>query len=110
MTQQPSDVGGFDMRSLACEASRLPALDECERRAVALIGEGVTPREVAERLGMWETQVYRLVVDVLDYLEAPGEPTLGEIHAKLGSRPARADEIVEFEEIYGVSLPPDDEG
>ena len=110
MTEQPSQVGRVDMRSLAGEASRLPALDECEQRAVALIGEGVAPRGVAEQLGMREPQVYRLVVDVLDYLEPPGGPTLREVHAKRGSRPATADEIAEFEELYGASLPPDDEG
>lgn len=109
MTQRPPEVRGFDLRSLTDEA-RLPALEECEQRAVALIGEGVAPRDVAERLGMWEAHVYRLVVDVLDYLEAPGGPTLCEIHAKLGSRPATADEIAELEELYGASLPPDDEG
>lgn len=110
MTEPPSEVGMLDVRSLAGEASRLLALDERERRAVALICDGVAPREVAERLGMPEPQVYRLVVDVLDYLEPPGGPTLGEVHARHGSRPATADEITEFEEMYGASLPPDDEG
>lgn len=110
MTHQPSEVDVFDMRSLTDEATRLPDLDEGERRAVALIGEGVAPREVAERLGMGEAQVYRLVVDVLDYVEPPGGPTLCEIHAKCGSRPATTDEIAEFEEMYGASMPPDDEG
>lgn len=98
------------MRSLTNEASRLPALDERERRAVTLIGERVAPREVAERLGMPEPQVYRPVVDVLDYLEPPGGPTLREIDARRGSQPATADEIAEFDELYGASLPPDDEG
>lgn len=68
------------------------------------------PRDVAERFGLRESQVYRLVVDVLDYLEPPGGPTLHEIHAKHGSRPATADEIAELEELYGPSLPPDEEG
>ncbi|MDO8213982.1 hypothetical protein [Conexibacter sp. CPCC 206217] len=109
MTNRPSAVGVFGMRSLSDEAARLPALDESERQAMALIGEGVAPREVAERLGMEEPQVYRLVVDVLDYLEPPGGPTLAEIHANHGSRPATADEIAEFEETYGASMPPDGE-
>lgn len=98
------------MRSLASEAPRLPALDERDRRAVALIGQGVGPRQVAKRTGMPEPQVYRLVVDVLDYLEPPGGPTLRELDAKRGSRPATADEIAELEAMYGASLPPDDEG
>jgi hypothetical protein len=45
---------------------------------------------------MPEPQVYRLVVDVL---EPPGGPTLQEIDARRGSRPATADEIAEFEEL-----------
>ena len=98
------------MRLLAGEASRLSMLDECERRAVVQIGEGVAPQDVAERLGMLEPQIYRLVVDVLDYLEAPGRPTLREVHARNGSRSATADEIAEFEEFYGPFMPADDEG
>ena len=110
MTHQPREVGVVEMRSLTDEAALLPELDERERQAVALIGNGVAPREVAERLGMDEPQVYRLVVDVLDYLEAPEGPTLREVHAKDGSRPATVDEIAEFEEFYGPSMPTDDEG
>ncbi len=110
MTHQPHEVRPFEMRSLTDEAARLPALDESERQAMALIGEGVAPREVAERLGMDEPQVYRLVVDVLDYLKPPGGPALHELHATHGSRPATADEIAEFEEMYGASMPPDGEG
>lgn len=110
MTHRPSTVSLLDMRSLTEEAARLPALDECERQAVALIGEGVAPRGVAARLGMDEPQVYRLVVEILDYLEPPGGPALDELHATHGSRPATTDEIAEFEEMYGASMPPDGEG
>lgn len=88
------------MRSLA-DAPHLP---KRERLAVGLISEGVAP------LGMDEPQVCRFVVDVLDYLKPPGGPTLAEVHAKHASRPATADEIAEFEEMYGASMPPDGEG
>ena len=36
-----------------------------ERQAVALIGNGVAPREVAERLRMDELQVVRLVMELV---------------------------------------------
>ena|ERR1700754_570069 len=100
----------FDMRSLTDQAPGQPALNECERHAVALISEGASPREVADRLAMEEVHVYRLVVDVLDYVEPPGGPTIADYYEVRGIRPATTDEIGEFERLYGASLAPDDEG
>lgn len=110
MTEQPAEVERFSMRALADEAPHLPELDESERKAVALVGEGLAPREVSERLGMDEPLVYRLVVDVLNYLEPPGGPTRDMIHEMYGSRAATAEELEEFDRIYGPSQPPYDEG
>lgn len=98
------------MRTRVVEVLRLPALDDRERQAVVLIGEGVAPRDVSERIGMPEPQVYRLVVDVLNCLEPTGGPTLREIHAKHGSRPVTVDEIAEFEEFYGRPCRPTTRG
>lgn len=109
-TEQPPEVERFSMRALADEAPHLPELDASERKVVGLIGDGVAPREVAERLGMDEPRVYRLVVDVLNYLEPPGGPTHDVIHEVYGGRSATAEELEELERIYGPSQPPDDEG
>lgn len=98
------------MRTLPEKARDLPALDERERRAIAMVGDGASPREIAEQLKMDESQVFRLVTGVLDETEPPGGPTLTEVHARHGSRPATAEELVEFDELYGASLPSDAEG
>jgi DNA-binding NarL/FixJ family response regulator len=100
----------FDMRTLPEKARDLPALDERERLVITLIGQGRSPREIAEQLNMAESQVFRLVTGVLDEMEPPGGPTLAAVHARHGSRPATAEELVEFDELYGASLPPDAEG
>jgi len=109
MTEQPPTVEPFSMRALADEAPHLLELDAQERQAVGLIGDGVAPHAVSERLGIDEPRVYRLIVDVLNYLEPPGGPTR-DAHAMYGSRPATAEELEEFDRIYGPSQPPDDEG
>lgn len=100
----------FDMRTLPEKARHLAALDERERRAIEMTGQGISPREIAEQLAMDESQVFRLVTGVLDETEPPGGPTLAELDARRGSRPATAAELVEFDELYGPSLPPDGEG
>jgi hypothetical protein len=100
----------FNMRTLPQAARDMASLDERDRRAIEMIGEGIAPREIADRLGMPETQVFRLVTGVLDEAEPPGGPTLDEVHARLGSRPATADELVEFDRLYGASQPADAEG
>lgn len=98
------------MRTLPQKARDLDALDAREQRAIALIGDGVSPHDVADQLGMDEPQVFRLVTGVLDETEPPEGPTLGEIHARHGSRPATAAELDEFDVAYGASQPADDEG
>lgn len=98
------------MRTLTQKARELESLDERERRAIALIGEGVSPHDVAERLGMEEPAVFRLVAGVLDEAEPPAGPTLAEVHARHGTRPATAGELLDFDAEYGASQPADAEG
>ncbi len=101
----------FDMRSLPSAAQLLPALSEQEEEILREVGEGRSPREIAERLRIEEDELYRFVSWALD--ELPPDPvgvTIADIHARRGSRPATPPEIEEFERLYGASLPADGEG
>ncbi len=98
------------MRTLPQKARDLSSLDEREQRAIALIGRGVSPHDVAEQLGMDEPQVFRLVTGVLDEAEPPGGPSLTEVHRRHGTQPASAVERDAFDAEYGRSRPADDEG
>lgn len=101
----------FDMRSLPSAAAELTELTEQERQALRLVGEGLSPRQVAERLALSEDALYRLVAWALDELEpAPAGETMSDVHARHGTRPASPAEVAEFERRYGPLLAPDGEG
>lgn len=73
-----------------------------EREIVSLIGEGLTSREIAERLSLSEATVYHAIADLLNAIEftAPTR-TAGDIHAAGGTRPATTDEVTRFHEQFG---------
>lgn len=97
------------MRDL--EVAALPTLTPVEAQVLRLVVEGVGPREISARLGLPEDGLYRLVGWALDEIEpAPAGMTMADVYAEGGSRPATAAELVEFDRLYGASLPPDDEG
>jgi len=101
----------FDMRSLPAAATALSELTEQDRLVLRYVADGLSPREIAERMDLSEEQLYRLVVWVLDELEpAPDGMTIADVHARQGSRPASPAELDEFERLYGPSLPADGEG
>ena len=101
----------FDMRTLSNAAAVLRELTDDERAVLACVAEGLSPREIAERLSLDEDELYRLVAWVLDELQpAPNGETMSDVHARHASRPANAAEIDEFERRFGPSLAPDDEG
>ncbi|MGH2879546.1 MAG: LuxR C-terminal-related transcriptional regulator [Solirubrobacteraceae bacterium] len=101
----------FDMRTFPSAVKYLPSLSEREEQILRLVGEGCSPREIAEQLAIEEDELYRFVGWALD--ELPPEPagrTIADVHATNGSRPATGAEVQEFERLYGSFLPPDDEG
>ncbi len=101
----------FDMRSLPSALAEIPRLTEPEQRMLTLVAEGLSPREIAERLEMPEDALYRLVAWVLDEIEpAPDGMTVADVHARDGGRPATAEDLEEFERLYSPSLAADGEG
>jgi DNA-binding CsgD family transcriptional regulator len=101
----------FDMRSLPSAARTLSGLTERERVVLRDVGEGLSPRDISERLEISEEDLYRLVAWVLDELEpAPRGETMTDVYARHGSKAATLDERAEFERRFGPSLEPDDEG
>lgn len=89
----------------------LEPLSTQERDALRLVADGLAPTEIAARLSVPEDAVYRLVAWVLDEVDpAPAGRTVASVHAEGGSRAATAVELDEFEQLYGASLPSDDEG
>lgn len=101
----------FDMRALPSEVARLRGLTEQERLALRYVGEGLSPREISDRVEVSEQELYRLVAWALDELEpAPDGQTMADVHARHGSRAASPEDIAEFERRFGSSLPADDEG
>ena len=100
----------FNMRTLRAAAGDLD-LSEAEQQVLGYVAEGLSPKEIAERIDMSEDELYRLVAWVLDELEpAPDGETMAEVHARHGSRPARPEDLEKFERRFGPSLPSDGEG
>lgn len=97
------------MRSLSLSAQELDGFDPIERQALELVAAGRHPHDVAEQLHIGEPEVFRLVTAVLDEKDPPVGSTMESVHAELGSRPATAAELREFDEMYGVA-PSDEEG
>lgn len=101
----------FDMRTLPAAAAEFPELSVVERRVLGYVADGLSPKEIAERVEVGEDELYRLVAWVLDELEpAPAGETMRDVHARHGSRPASPGDLQEFERRYGPSLPVDGEG
>lgn len=101
----------FDLRTLPAAAAALSELTEAERTVLGYIADGLSPREIAERLDVNEDELYRLVAWVLDELQpAPNGDTMHDVHARHASRAASPADGELFERRFGASLPPDDEG
>jgi DNA-binding CsgD family transcriptional regulator len=101
----------FNMRILPAAAAGALDLSEDEQRVLVYVADGLSPREIAERVQISEDELYRLVAWVLDELEpAPNGDTMAEVHERHGSRPARPEDVEEFERQFGPSLPADGEG
>jgi DNA-binding CsgD family transcriptional regulator len=101
----------FNMRTLPAAAAGLGELSAVERRVLGYVADGLSPKEIAERVEISEDELYRLVAWVLDELEpAPNGETMRNVHARHGSRPATPEDLEEFEREYGPSLPRDGEG
>lgn len=104
------DGAMFDMRTLPVAASEVK-LSDLERDVLGYVADGLSPKEIAERVEISEDELYRLVAWVLDELQpAPEGETMRDVHARHGSRPASPEEIEEFERRFGASLPTDGEG
>jgi len=104
-------VAMLDMRALPSAAAALSGLTEREQVVLRLVAEGLSPREIADRVDLSEDALYRFVAWVLDELApAPDGETMSDVHFRHGSRPASPSELEEFERRYGSSLPSDAEG
>jgi DNA-binding CsgD family transcriptional regulator len=92
----------LDVEHLPAAAEQLEDLSPAERKILALLGEGLASREIAERLTMSEATVYRAIADLLDAIELDAPTTTaGDIHAAGGTRPATTDEVARFHEQFG---------
>jgi len=101
----------LDMRALPSAAAALSDLTERDQVVLRLVAEGLSPREIADRVDLSEDALYRFVAWVLDELApAPDGETMRDVHSRHGGRPAKPSELEEFERRYGSSLPPDYEG
>lgn len=93
---------------VAIEVSHLPTaaerldLSQRERDVLALLGEGLGSREIAQRLTIGEATVYLVIADLLDALEyeAPAV-TVEQIHQRTRTRAATPEEVTSFHEQFG---------
>ena len=93
---------GIDVVDLPSAASRLGDLTARERELLALLAEGLTSREIAERLTLSESTVYHVVADLLDAVEFGSlSVSVDDIHGRAGTRPATADEVAAFHREFG---------
>jgi hypothetical protein len=100
----------FNMRTLPAAAGALD-LSVAEQQALGYVAEGLSPKEIAERVEISEDELYRLVAWVLDELQpAPGGETMASVHERHGSHPASSEDLEEFERQFGPSSPKDGEG
>ncbi len=73
------------MRALSGEASvPLPELTAREREVLALLAEGLTNRQVAERLVVSEHTVHRHVTNILRKLGLPSRAAAAALAARAG--------------------------
>jgi FixJ family two-component response regulator len=101
----------FDMRALPTAAAALTDLSERDQAILRDVAGGLSPKEIAERIGIPEDALYRFIAWVLEEIQpAPNGDTMREVYARQVSRPASPSDIEEFERRFGPSLPPDDEG
>lgn len=92
----------IDVYHLPAAAEQLADLTQRERDVLALLGEGLASREIAERLELSESTVYLVIADLLDALEyEPPSLSADEIHARAGTRAASASEIARFHGQFG---------
>jgi hypothetical protein len=92
----------IDVGDLPSAAERLDDLSPREREVLALIGQAMASREIAQRLALSESTVYRVIADLLDAVDLePPAVTASDIHGRAGSRPATADEAAGFHSEFG---------
>lgn len=97
------------MRQVAIDVNHLPEaaqelgdLTRRERDVLALPGEGLASREIAQRHALSEATVYLVIADLLDALEyTPPAASADEIHRRAGRRPASQTEITRFHQQFG---------
>jgi len=92
----------IDVVDLPSAAARLGDLSPREREILALVGQGMASREIAERLVLSESTVYHVIADLLDAVEFE-RPTVSaaDIHSRRDTRPATDDEIARFHSEFG---------
>jgi hypothetical protein len=101
----------FDMRGLPTAAAALTDLSERDQAILRDVAGGLSPKEIAERIGIPEDSLYRFIAWVLEEIQpAPNGDTMREVYARHASHPASPSDMKEFERRFGPSLPPDDEG
>jgi CheY-like chemotaxis protein len=101
----------FETQELTEIETVLASLNEDEETALRYVGQGMSPAEVAHRVDLTEEDLYRLIAWVLEELPpGPAGRTMSDVHRDHGVRAASQDELVEFDELYGESMLPEDEG
>jgi DNA-binding NarL/FixJ family response regulator len=92
----------IDVVDLPSAAERLDDLSPREREVLSLVREGMSAREIAQRLALSESTVYRVIAELLDAVELePPTITAADIHGRAGTRPATADEVAGFHSELG---------
>jgi DNA-binding NarL/FixJ family response regulator len=92
----------IDVVDLPSAAARLADLSRGEREVLGLLAEGLTSREIAERLAVSESTVYHVVAALLDAVEFGSVAvSAGDIHRRAETRPATADELAAFDAELG---------
>ncbi len=103
--------GGVDMRALPTVAAALTDLSERDWAILRDVADGLSPKEIAERIGIPEDVLYRFIAWVLEEIQpAPNGDTMREIYARHANHHASPSDIEEFERRFGPSQPPNDEG
>jgi CheY-like chemotaxis protein len=104
-------TGMFGTKELAEIETVVESLSEDEEAALRYVGQGMPPADVAHRVDLTEEDLYRLVAWVLEELPpGPAGRTMADVHRDHAVRPATQDELAEFDELYGASMLPEDEG
>ncbi len=99
------------MRALPTAAAALTDLSERDQAILRDVAGGLSPKEIAERIGIPEDALYRFIAWVLEEIQpGPNDDTMHEVYVRHASRSASPSDIEEFERRFGASLPPDHEG